>query len=177
LFYIYVDNSSTSSMFDVIKEALGRDFGRDIYQLVTASGPSFFDYGSSLHFQSTIMGFGMLIVAVSAVIVPMILVQSAAERSRIKLQERINDNPDIAMEWYKLDAGTALERLHTMTVWPIRYPRPIGLLLLIILATVCFFYYQLLLFVLALIIAQALRYFTGSLKRYSGGDDRAAGSD
>jgi len=176
LYYIYVDDPNASSIFDIIKEAMGRDFGRDINQLVTASGPSFFDYGSGLHFQSTIMGFAMLIVAISAITVPTILVQSAAERSRIRLIEAIGRDRDVAMRWYGLDAAKAHERLQKMTIWPIRYPRPVELLLLVVLATACFFFYKLLLFVLALIVLQALRYFTGSLKRQSGGDGGAAGS-
>lgn len=168
LFYVYVDDPNASSMSDVIARALGRDFGHDVTTLFNGNEPSLFDFGSTLHFENTIMSFAMLIVVISAIIVPMVIVRNAADRSRVRLQEAIQKQPDLAKRWYELDASEAQHRLDKMTVWPIRYARPVELLLLIILATACFFAYKLFLLLAAFIIYQGARLFARSFRQMPG---------
>ena len=58
-----------------------------------------------------------------------------------------------------------------MTFWPIRYAKPMELLLLIFLATACFFAYKLFLLLVGFIIYQGLRQFTSSFSEGSASKD------
>ncbi len=164
LYYVYIDDSSASSMSDVISRALGQGFGHDVSTLIKGAGSTLFDSGSNLHFQNTMMAFAMLIVVITATIVPMVIVRNAADRSRVRLQEAIEKDADVAQRWYGLNAAEAQSRLDKMTLWPIRYARPMELLLLIILATVCFFKYKLFLLLAAFIITQGVLLFIDSFR-------------
>ena len=167
LFYIYIDDPNASSMLDVITRTMGRGFVSDLFALFKNADPSLFDFGSNLHFQNTIMTFAMLIVVISATVVPLVIVRNAALRSKVRLQESIQRNPAVAQAWYKLDASEAQRRLDKMTFWPIRYAKPMELLLLIFLATACFFAYKLFLLLVGFIIYQGLRQFTSSFSEGS----------
>ena len=94
----------------------------------------------------------------------MVIVRNAADRSRVRLQEAIEKDADVAQRWYGLNATEAQSRLDKMTLWPIRYARPMELLLLIILATVCFFKYKLFLLLAAFIITQGVLLFIDSFR-------------
>jgi hypothetical protein len=164
LYYIYVGDKSASSMVDIITRTIGSGFVRDVSALFLKADPSLFDFGGSLHFQNTVMSFAMLIVVISATLVPMVIVRDAASRSRVRLQEAIQHNPDTAREWYGLDAAEAQTRLDSMIFWPIRYAKPMELLLLIFLATACFFAYKLFLILIGFILYRGLRQFAGSFE-------------
>ena len=165
LFYIYIADPTAHSMSDVIANALGRGIGQSLLNLYRIAGSSLSGSGGGVHFQSTMMSFAMLIVVISAIVVPMVIVRNAADRSRVRLQEVIRRSEDIAQRWYGLDAAEAQSRLDKMTVWPIRYARPMELLLLIVLATACFFEYRLLLLLVGFIIYQGIRLFATSFSQ------------
>jgi hypothetical protein len=164
LFYIYVDDPHASSMVEIITRTIGNGFVHDIGALVKKADPSLFDFGSSLHFSNTLMCFAMLIVVISATVVPMVIVREAASRSRVRLQEAIQVNPSVARDWYGVEAAEAQARLDNMTFWPIRYAKPMELLLLIFLATACFFAYKLFLLLVGFILYRGLRQFMGSFE-------------
>jgi hypothetical protein len=53
------------------------------------------------------------------------------------------------------------KRLHEMTFWPLKYPRPAELMLFLLLGGACFVYYNLTLFLIGALIARAALMFLG----------------
>lgn len=162
LYYIFVDDPKANSMLDIVARSLGIGFVDDLMTIFRPSSSSqfdLFDTGGALHFPNTMMAFGMLIVVASATVVPMIIVKEAAARSRVRLQEVLLKRPEVATQWYGLDLSEAKKRTATMTVWPIRYAKPMELLLLIIMATACFFFYKLFLVLAGYLVFRGLQLF------------------
>jgi len=159
LYYIYISDKASTSMFDLIARTMGPGFIQDVGALFLKRDPSIFAFGSDLHFQDTMMITATLIVVLSAFLVPAVIVRQAAWRSRVKLQEMIQSAPDVSSRWYNLTADEAQTKLEKMTFWPIRYAEPIQLLLLFLLAGACFFAYKLsLLLVGAILYKGACRF-------------------
>lgn len=162
LYYIFVADHTANSMFDIVTRSLGGGFGDNLISIIQKHSLSQFDLfeiGGSSHFQNTLMAFGMLIIVASATVVPMIIVSQAAERSRVRLQEMFLKRPQLATEWYGLDLSEARKRIATMTLWPIRYARPMELLLMIVMATACFFFYKLFLILAGYLVWRGLSLF------------------
>lgn len=157
LFYIYMDDKTSSSMFDLIARTMGPGFVDDAIAFFGHGDPSLFAFGSDLHVENAMMIIATLVVVLSALLVPAVIVRQAAWRSRVRLQEAIRNNPSVTMQWYSLDAAEAKERLGKMIFWPIRYAQPTQLLLLIVLATACFFAYKLSLLLIAAIIFKGMK--------------------
>ncbi len=55
-----------------------------------------------------------------------------------------------------------------MVFWPLRYPKPVQLILLIVLASACFVFYKLTLAIVGVIVALGVKEFYRVLKRDSG---------
>jgi hypothetical protein len=164
LFYIYMADKSSTSMFDLISHNMGPGFVEDVGALFSRADPSLFDFGSDLHLQDTMMIVATLVAVISAFLVPAVIVRQAAWRSRARLQEAIGSSPDIAMRWYNIDAAEAERKLDGMTFWPIRYAQPMQLLVLILLAAACFFAYKLTLLLIAAILYKGVKQFLSAFR-------------
>jgi hypothetical protein len=159
LYYIYLADKSSTSMFDLIARTMGPGFAENVWDLFAHGDASLFDFGSDLHLSDTMMILATLVVVLSAFLVPTVIVRQAARRSKVRLQEAILNDPNITEKWYGLTATEAQKRLDTMTFWPIRYAQPTQLLLMMTLAGSCFFAYKLTLLLIAAMLYQGLQQF------------------
>jgi hypothetical protein len=165
LYYIYMADTSSTSMFDLIARTMGPGFGKDVFALFVHADASLFDFGSDLHLQDTMMIVATLVVVLSAFLVPAIIVRQAARRSKIRLQEVMLNDSGITKKWYDLNLAEAQAKLNKMTFWPIRYAQPAQLLVLMLLAASCFFFYKLTLILVAAILYQGLKQFDWIFKK------------
>lgn len=165
LYYIYMADKSSSSMFDLIARTMGPGFVENVWALFAHGDPSLFDFGSDLHLQDTMMIVATLVVVLSAFLVPTVIVRQAARRSKVRLQEAILSDSEIATRWYGLNVSEAQGRLDRMTFWPIRYAQPTQLLVLMVLAASCFFAYKLTLILVAGILYQGVQQFRRVFQR------------
>lgn len=166
LFYVYVADKDSTSMYNLIARTMGPGFVSDVTELfVKRDASRLFDFGSNLEFHTVMMIIGTLVVVLSAFLVPAVIVRQAAWRSRVRLQEAIRGDARIAEQWYGLQASEAEDRLDKMTFWPIRYAQPAVLLSLMLLATACFFAYKLSLLLVAAILYKAVKQFVNVFQK------------
>jgi hypothetical protein len=165
LYYIYLADKSSSSMFDLIARTMGPGFAENVWALLVHGDPSLFDFGSDLHLQDTMMIVATLVVVLSAFLVPAVIVRQAARRSKVRLQDAIRKDSGVAMRWYGLNVPEAQTRLDGMTSWPIRYAQPTQLLVLMALAASCFFAYKMTLLLIAGILYQGVQQFRRVFQR------------
>jgi hypothetical protein len=163
LYYIFMADPGATSMADLIARTMGKGFLSDVRQ-VFKGDPGLFSIGPIASFQATMMTVAILVVVISAFIIPAVIVRQAASRSREGLAEAIKQHPEIASQWYGLTPAAARKKLDAMTFWPIRYPQPAQLLLLILLAACCFFFYKLLLLLVGTILFQAVLKFARTIR-------------
>jgi hypothetical protein len=164
LFYIYMENKTSSSMFDLIARTMGPGFVDNVVAFFAHGDPSLFDFGSDLHVENAMMCIATLVVVLSALLVPAVIVRQAAWRSKVRLQEAIRNHPGVTKQWYGLDAVEAKGKLETMSFWPIRYAQPTQLLLLVVLATACFFAYKLSLLLIGAVVFKGMKQLISGFK-------------
>jgi hypothetical protein len=97
LYYIYLADKSSSSMFDLIARTMDPGFAENVWALVAHGDPSLFDFGSDLHLQDTMMIVATLVVVLSAFLVPAVIVREhgrrhAASDASLPLHHEVEDN-------------------------------------------------------------------------------------
>jgi hypothetical protein len=165
LYYIYLADKSSTSMFDLIARIMGPGFVENVWDLFAHGDASLFYFGSDLHLQDTMMIVATMVVVLSAFLVPTVIVRQAARRSKDRLREAILNDSEITTKWYELSAAEAQTRLDNMTFWPIRYAQPMQLLVLMALAGACFFAYKLTLLLIAGVVYQGVQQFRRAFQR------------
>lgn len=138
------------SIIDFAQNELWAGFIGGIKGLFQQGSGDLFAVGNDLTFSIVMAGAAMGMTVVTAFLIPAIVVRQAAVSSRDRMIEK---DP------------AASQKLQGMVFWPIRYPRPLQLLLLIVLASSCFIFYRLTLGLIGVIIALAVMEFYKAVTR------------
>src|SRR5213075_3025880 len=100
---------------------------------------------------------GMLVITLTAFFVPSVILLQAASRSRERLRALVALDSRVKEGGKNLlSEDETIKRLDSIVVWPLKYPRPIELLVLTALAAGCFFFYKLTLLLLGVMIARGV---------------------
>jgi hypothetical protein len=78
-------------------------------------------------------------------------------RSRVRFLDWIDAHPDRVSALYGIDTPEARKRLQSMVIWPMRYPKPIELLVFIVVAALCFICYKFALLLLSVFLCFAIK--------------------
>ena len=115
----------------------------DLSNLAKGSGARLLSIGSITALSPMVCALGLLIMVALSVLVPILVLLQAAERSRSRNQVFLNNGDPRAMGLGRPEVSKQKARLASMTSWPLKYPRPVALVVFAFTAAVTFFFYRL----------------------------------
>jgi hypothetical protein len=155
--YVFLDDKSSTSIYDFVGRLLWKGFGSDVVHLVHGD-PTLFQFGGLLYFVNTLDIMAFTITVITAALIPAVIVRQAAIRSKEQLETVLEESPERSQQWFGMDPATAKKRLNSMVVWPLNYVKPVNMLLIVLLSFSCFIFYKLTIILLGMILAIAVRF-------------------
>jgi hypothetical protein len=154
--YLYND-SGAHSIVAFAGGDIARGFFQGLKKLIADADPGIFTAGKRIAYSTAMVGAGAGVTVILAFLVPAIVVRQAAMRSRARLLDWMDAHPDRVSALYGINSDEVRKKLQSMVIWPMRYPKPIELLVFIVVAALCFICYKFALILLGTFLGFAIK--------------------
>ena len=121
--------SSSATFGEFVQNDIWWGFVNGVKNITKASADLF--QVADIGYSVAMVGAGLILTLVTAFFIPTIILRQAARESRQRAIQHFRNDPE------------KLNKLHTMTFWPMLYPTPIQLLGFLFLAAMCFAFFKL----------------------------------
>ena len=163
LFFIRVQSvydysgKPAKTVFHFILEDVIQGFVANAAELLQGKPTDLFDVGNATNFGTGIVLAAMSVMVTVIVAVPTLILSVLARQSRESLRECLASAECPPCRSWVLTPVECEQKMEKMDFWPLRYPRPMGLIAYIVFAGFCFVFYKFTFVLLGILVIQTVR--------------------
>jgi len=154
--FLYND-SSAHSIISFTSQDIAKGFFQGLKKLAIDADPGIFAVGRRITYSTAMVGAAAGVTVILAFLVPAIVVRQTAMRSRSRLVDWMTRHPDAISPLFGVAPADAKKNLEAMEIWPMRYPKPIQLLIFVSVAALCFVCYKFALILIGTFLLGAIK--------------------